>query len=125
MTKYTKKGNGYPGNRGKEEEYGLETNRVVGYQTNQMKLETVGRSMWRSFTEAKREMHDNHGVEEKTRKNEGTLKELKNNKAQGIDNYTYAQKLRGRSYSGTDKDMPRLHNGSMAVGLLAIHPNTN
>src|SRR6218665_2191734 len=63
-----------------------------------MKLETAGRSMWRNFTEAKTD-NDNQEVEEETPRNEedigpevlveevrAAIKELKNNKASGIDN---------------------------------------
>ena len=108
-----------------------------------MKLETAGRSMWRNFTEAKTD-NDNQEVEEETPRNEedigpevlveevrAAIKELKNNKASGIDNIHVpcsrdAQKLRGRCHDGTNKDMSRyIHNGSVARGLLTIHHHTN
>jgi len=56
------------------------------------------------------------------------IKELKNNKAEGIDYYTSrdAQKPGGGCNERTDRDMPRhIYIGSMAGGLPTINYHTN
>src|SRR6218665_2348929 len=100
-----------------------------------MKLETVGRSMWRNFTEAKTEKCM---ITEKWRKRyhwtrgtwgRGKSSNKRTKKQQSFRDRQYtsrdAQKLRGRCYDGTNKDMSRyIHNGSAARGLLTINPSS-